>query len=126
MTTRMINNELVFNNNELLNDEQLNSVSGGGGLSLEQVFDIVQELIATGAASAENIQRLVDSHEYNRMSNSQRERALGNCLANDKGFNIAVFGATWGLGVLPTQVKLRAFGVNSKTRELVEKKIRCK
>ena len=30
MTTATLNNEPVFNNNELLSDEQLNSVAGGG------------------------------------------------------------------------------------------------
>ena len=109
MTNAMVNDKIIFNNDELLSDEQLDSVAGGIG--------------------AEKIQQLVDSHEYDRMSNSQRERAIGNCLANNPAFCAVVAGltfATFGAGLSIMQIKFRTAGVSSRTRELIEQRIKSR
>ena len=119
MTNAMVNDRIIFNNDELLKDEQLDLVSGGIGA--EKIVEIVQQVIAVGAAGAEKIQQLVDSHEYDRMSNSQRERAIGNCLANNPAFCAVVAGLTFAM-----QVKFRTAGVSSRTRELIEQRIKSR
>ena len=123
MTNAMINNEMLFNNNELLNDKQLDSVAGG--IAAEKIVDIVQQVIAIGAAGAQ----LVDSHEYDRMNNDQREKAIGNCLANNPAFCAVVAGltfATFGAGLSIMQIKFRTSGVSSRTRELIEQRIKSR
>ena len=127
MTNAMVNDRIIFNNDELLKDEQLDLVSGGIGA--EKIVEIVQQVIAVGAAGAEKIQQLVDSHEYDRMSNSQRERAIGNCLANNPAFCAVVAGltfATFGAGLSIMQIKFRTSGVSSRTRELIEQRIKSR
>lgn len=124
MTNTMMNNGIVLNNDELLRDEQLDSVSGGG-FSPEDIVNVVKEAISVGAASAEKIQQLVDSHEYDRMSNFQRERAIGKCLANNLGFCAASFGATR-TGFVALQIKFRTVGVSAGIRELIEREVRSK
>ena len=127
MTNAMINNEMIFNNDELLSNEQLNSVAGG--IAAEAIVDIVKQVIAVGAAGAEKIQQLVDSHEYDRMNNSQREKAIGNCLANNPAFCAVVAGltfTTFGAGLTAMQIKFRTAGVSSRTRELIEQRIKSR
>ena len=119
MTNAMINNEMIFNNDELLSNEQLNSVAGG--IAAEAIVDIVQQVIAVGAAGAE--------HEYDRMNNSQREKAIGNCLANNPAFCAVVAGltfTTFGAGLTAMQIKFRTAGVSSRTRELIEQRIKSR
>ena len=127
MTNAMVNDRIIFNNDELLKDEQLDLVSGGIGA--EKIVEIVQQVIAVGAAGAEKIQQLVDSHEYDRMNNDQREKAIGNCLANNPAFCAVVAGltfATFGAGLSIMQIKFRTSGVSSRTRELIEQRIKSR
>ena len=63
------------------------------------------------------------------MSNSQRERAIGNCLANNPAFCAVVVGLTFqtfGAGLTAMQVKFRTVGVSSRTRELIEQRIKSR
>lgn len=127
MTNAMVTNEMAFNSDELLREEQLDSVVGG--ISAEAIVDIVKQAIAIGAAGAESIQKFVDSHEYDRMSNSQREKALGKCLANNPAFCAIALGTTIGIGGIgftAMQIKFRTSGVSSRTRELIEQRIKSK
>ena len=46
MTNAMVNDRIIFNNDELLNDKQLDSVAGG--IAAEKIVEIVQQVIAVG------------------------------------------------------------------------------
>ena len=110
-----------------LSDEQLEDVVGG--VKPEAIYNAIQKVIAVGASSAESIQKLVDSHEYRRMDNAAREKALGQLLANNPVFCAAIVAAIpLGLGV-PTlgvlQIQYRTSGVGQATREYIERAIAC-
>ena len=124
MTNAMVNNEMVFNNDERLTEEQLDRVSGGGVVIT--VGTIIAAIGAT-AKSADNtakeLREMVHSHEYQGMSNLGKEKAIGNILANSLAFNAAVSVATTPMGPVAMgamQLKFRTVGVNKAVRQFVE------
>ena len=124
MTNAMVNNEMVFNNDERLTEEQLDRVSGGGVVIT--VGTIIAAIGAT-AKSADNtakeLREMVHSHEYQGMSNLGKEKAIGNILANSLAFNAAVSVATTPMGPVAMgamQLKFRTIGVNKAVRQFVE------
>lgn len=119
MTNAMVNNEGVFNN-EMLNEEQLEKVSGGGGLAVGTIIAAVGIVAKSADNTAKDLRELVHSYEYQRMSNLGKEKAIGKILANSVAFNGAVAAmVTLGVGVV--QVKFRTVGVSKTVREFVEK-----
>ena len=124
MTNAMVNNEMVFNNDERLTEEQLDRVSGGG-----VVITVGTIIAAIGAAAksadntAKELREMVHSHEYQGMSNLGKEKAIGNILANSLAFNAAVSVATTPMGPVAMgamQLKFRTIGVNKAVRQFVE------
>jgi hypothetical protein len=122
--------KLAYLNTGRLTDAQLDEVAGGWGP--ETILKAVQTAFTLGMNCAEKIQKLVDSHAYARMSNSDKELALGKCLANDPAFNGLIFGKYagtvpimgGGAAVGGYQIKLRFWGVSSKEREMIEEVVR--
>jgi hypothetical protein len=117
-------------NTGILTEAQLEEVAGG--VSPESILNAVKVAFTLGMNCAEKIQKLVDSHAYARMSNSDKELALGKCLANDPAFNGLIFGeyagkvpiVGGGAAVTGYQLKLRIWGVSSKEREMIEEVVR--
>ena len=107
-----------------LDDAQLENVAGG--VSAEAIIDGVKQVIAMGASGAESIQKLVDSHEYRRMSNYQREKAIGKLLADHPVFCGAMLVQTTVVGLAALQIKFRTVGVTRGTREYIERELGCK
>lgn len=121
MTNAMVNNEMVFNN-EMLNEEQLDKVSGGGiTIAAGTIIAAIGIVAKSADNTAKDLRELVHSHEYQRMSNLGKEKAIGKILANSIAFNGAVAAmVTLGVGVM--QVKFRTVGVSKTVREFVENK----
>ena len=104
-----------------LDDAQLENVAGG--VSAEAILNGVKQVIAMGASAAESIQQLVDSHAYRRMSNYQREKALGKLIADHPAFCTAMLAQTTAVGLTALQIKFRTVGVTKGTREYIEREL---
>ena len=104
-----------------LDDAQLENVAGG--VSAEAILNGVKQVIAMGASAAESIQQLVDSHAYRRMSNYQREKALGKLIADHPAFCTAMLAQTTAVGLTALQIKFRTVGVTQGTREYIEREL---
>jgi len=117
-------NAKAMNLNRKIDDAQLENVVGG--VSPEAVLNGVKKVIAMGAAGAESIQKLVDSHEYKRMSNAQKELAIGKNLANNLIFCGVIMAQTTAIGLAALQAKFRTVGVSQTTREYIEREVACK
>ncbi|SEH34442.1 hypothetical protein [Selenomonas sp. KH1T6] len=115
-------NELMMNSK--LADAQLENVAGG--VSAEAILDGVKKVIAMGASGLESIQKLVDSHEYRRMSNLGKERAIGKLLADNPIFCTTILAQTTAAGLAAMQIKFRTVGVTRGTREFIEREVACK
>ena len=107
-----------------LDEAQLENVVGG--VSAEAIIDGVKQVIAMGASGMESIQKLVDSHEYRRMSDLWKEKAIGRLLADNPIFCTAILAQTTAVGLSALQIKFRTVGVTRGTREFIEREVACK
>ena len=119
----------VMLNDEMLSEEQLKKVSGGSFIGVSAVIAAVGIIAKSADNTARSLRETVHSFEYQRMSNLDKEKAIGKILANSVAFNSAISGiagiAGMGVGGLiavgTMQVKFRKFGVSKEVREFVEK-----
>ena len=124
MTNAMVNNEMVINNNELLSEEQLDKVAGGGVvITVGTVIAAIGAVAKSADNTARDLREMVHSHEYQGMSNLGKEKAIGKILADSLAFNAAVSVATTPFGPVAMgamQLKFRTVGVNKAVRQFVE------
>ena len=124
MTNAMVNNEMVFNNDERLTEEQLDRVSGGGVVvTVGTIIAAIGAVVKSADNTAKELREMVHSHEYQGMSSLGKEKAIGNILANSLAFNAAVSATTTPLGPVAMgamQLKFRTIGVNKAVRQFVE------
>lgn len=123
MTNEIRNNAMVLDAENVIDDSLLDKVSGGDFGITSAIIFAVTTLAASADNGAKELRHLVNSYEYRKMSNADKEKAIGGILANNIAFNVAVkagAGLFGGVAVTAMQVKYRTVGVCGKVREAVE------
>ena len=100
----------------VLNEMQLEQVAGGLGITT--VLGCLYTAGKTGMAVYKETKALVTSPEYAKMTDKQKNKAIGRIFADNVAFG-AMLGA--GAGVIYAQTKWRFAGVGNEIREGVEK-----
>ena len=120
-------NAMVFNNDERLNEEQLDKVSGGGVvITVGTIIAAIGAVAKSADNTAKELREMVHSHEYQGMSNLGKEKAIGNILAGSVAFNTALsatavaLGPAGAVGIGAMQIKFGTVGVSKAVRQFVE------
>ena len=116
--TNTINNGALYSE-ELLSEEQLDTVQGG--LATELIIAGVTFLVERGFSEADSLRDFVHSDDYKKMSNSDKNMQLGKRLANSVAFNAAIGGIATPFAVIGAQIALRTKGTGDDIRHGIEK-----
>lgn len=103
---------------ELLSDEQLDMVRGGIAPAI--VIAGVTILVNRGFAEADDLRNFVQSDNYKKMSNDDKNKALGKRLANSVALNTILGGLASPLAVIAAQVVFRTNGTGDTIRHGIE------
>lgn len=105
----------IQNAGMLLDDEELEQVTGGLGIGT--VLGCLYHAGKTYMAVYKETKDLIKSPEYAKMTDDQKNKAIGTIFADNVLFG-AMLGS--GVGVIYAQTKWRFAGVSDKLRQGVE------
>jgi hypothetical protein len=112
--------------NQVLTEDQMETVSGGG-LAIGVGTAIAAVSLFAGGANGlgKELRDTVHSFSYAQMSDEDKEKAIGKVLANSIAFAMAVQASgdlAWGtVTLIRTQIQYRTVGVGTDVREFIEK-----
>lgn len=117
INTMVINNEAILKD-EMLSEEQLEHVQGG--IAPAVIVAGVTILIERGFSEADALRDFVQSDAYKKMSNDEKNKALGKKLANSVALNAILGGLASPLSVVAAQIVFRTEGTGDTIRHGIE------
>ena len=118
MTNEMAINNKAILKDEILSEDQLDSVRGG--IATEVVIAGVTLLIERGFSEGDALRDFVQSDAYKNMSNGDKNKALGKRLANSVAFNAILGGLASPFAVVAAQAVFRTKGTGDAIRHGIE------